>query len=217
MPTLDDWQIGRTIPAMKRRPSRDSARRVGLVGIALVLALLASNAQVGNAIGAAACLEWAEYELISCAGPPETWIMIVTGGLAVGLALLLGFLLGGSTVRVGHRISDGLALTGALLAFAFGVYLLVVGPETTILVPDGVTTTTRSPSLAGLVPLGIGVVAVWAVASRRTRNLWLAAGLAITASVLFLFSISLQLAAIAAILVLAAAAGTMTSRDIREH
>lgn len=94
MPTLDDWQIGRTIPAMKRRPFRDSARRVGLVGTAFVLALLASTAQVGNAVGAAACLERAKHELISCAAPPEVWVMIVTGGLAVGLVLLLGSLLG---------------------------------------------------------------------------------------------------------------------------
>ena len=52
----------------------------------------------------------------------------------------------------GQRVSDGLALAGVLLAFGFGAYLLIVGPETTFLTLDGAATTTRSPTLAGLIP-----------------------------------------------------------------
>jgi hypothetical protein len=117
----------------------------------------------------------------------------------------------------GERVSNGFALVGALLAFAFGAYLLLVGPETTFVTPEGLRTSTSSPTLAGLVPLGIGIVAMWAVATRRASRFWLAAGLAITAAVLFLFTISLQLAVIATCLVVAALARTMASRDIRER
>jgi hypothetical protein len=120
-------------------------------------------------------------------------------------------------VSIGQRISNGLALAGALLAFGFGAYLLIVGPDSTFVIPDGPSTTIRSPSLAGLVPLGIGIVAVWAVVMRRTRGFWLAAALAIVAAALFLFSISLQLAAIAAFLLLAAVVRTMAARDIRHR
>lgn len=84
----------------------------------------------------------------------------------------------------GQRISNGLALAGAILAFGFGAYLLLVGPEMTFVTPEGPTTVTRSPTLAGLIPLGIGVVAMWAVAKRRTSGFWLAAALAITAAAL---------------------------------
>jgi hypothetical protein len=120
-------------------------------------------------------------------------------------------------MSIRERVSNGLALVGALLAFAFGAYLLLVGPEMTFVTPQGLKTVTSSPTSAGLVPLGIGVVAIWAVATRRTSRFWLAAALAIASAVLFLFSISLQLAAIAALLVVAALARTMTSRDIRER
>lgn len=118
-------------------------------------------------------------------------------------------------MSIGNRVSNGLALAGALLAFAFGAYLLIVGPDEIFVTPEGTSTLTTSPTLAGLVPLGIGGAAVWAVRTRRTRSFWLAAGLATAAAVMFLFSISLQLAAIASFLVLAAAVRTVTSRDIR--
>ena len=93
MQSLDDPEIGRTMPDMERPRFRTPTIRRVLVGVALGLALLASTARVGNAIGAAACQERARYELVSCAAAPEAWLLIVTGGLAVGLAILLGFLL----------------------------------------------------------------------------------------------------------------------------
>ena len=115
-------------------------------------------------------------------------------------------------MNAGQRLSDGLTVAGALLAFAFGAYLLIVGPELTTVTPEGFTMTARSPSPAGLVPLAIGILAVWAMSTRRARSSWLAAGVAIAAAVMFLFSISVQLAAIAAVLVLAAAIRTIASR-----
>lgn len=124
---------------------------------------------------------------------------------------------GARYVSAGQHISNGLAVAGALLAFAFGAYLLIVGPESMVLTPDGASATSRSTTLAGLIPFGIGVAAVWAVARGRTRGFWLAAGLAIAAALLFLFSFSLQLGAIAALLALAATLRTAASRDIPER
>ena len=121
------------------------------------------------------------------------------------------------SVSLGQRITNGLALAGAVLAFAFGAYLLIVGPENVVLTPDGASATSRSATLAGLIPLGIGITAVWAVTRRRTSGFWLAAGLAISAAVIFVFSFSLQLGAIAALLALAATVSTATTRDIRER
>jgi hypothetical protein len=120
-------------------------------------------------------------------------------------------------VTTGIRISTGLALAGTLLAFGFAAYLLVLGPESTFLTPDGPTVTSRSPSLAGLVPLVIGVVALWAVAKRRARGYWIAAAVATGAAVLFLFSISLQLGTIAALLLIAAAGRTLGTRDVQRR
>jgi hypothetical protein len=120
-------------------------------------------------------------------------------------------------MSIGERVSNGFALIGALLALGFGTYLLLVGLDVTFVTPEGLRTVTSSPTLAGLVPLAIGVVALWAVATRRTNRFWLAAALAIACAVLFLFSISLQLAVIATLLVAAALARTVTSRDVRER
>jgi hypothetical protein len=120
-------------------------------------------------------------------------------------------------VSIGHRISNGLALAGALMGFAFGAYLLIVGRNEIFVSPEGTTTATTSPTPAGLVPFAIGAIAVWAVRTRRTSSFWLAAALATAAAVLFLFSISLQLAAIAALLVLAAAIRTVTTRDLQRR
>ncbi len=119
-------------------------------------------------------------------------------------------------MSIGQRISDGLALAGALLAFVFAAYLLLVGPESLFVLDDGPMTTTHSPTMGGLIPLGIGVVALWAVGRRRTSGYWVAAALAIAAAVLFLFSISLPLAAIALLLLLAAVVRTITARDIHQ-
>ena len=72
----------------------------------------------------------------------------------------------------------------------------------------------RSPTLAGLIPLGIGLLAFWAVVKRRPAGLWAAAGLAFAFSVVFLFSYSLQFAALAAIMLIAAVMRTAFARDI---
>jgi hypothetical protein len=120
-------------------------------------------------------------------------------------------------VNIGQRISDGLALAGALLAFGFGTYLILVGTETRITTENGPTMTTVSPTPAGLVPLAIGALAIWAVARGRTNGFWLAAALATVCSVVFLFSISLQLAAIAAFLLLAVVVRTIAARDIQRR
>src|SRR3954466_13018753 len=120
-------------------------------------------------------------------------------------------------MRVGQPISIGLALVGAVLALGFGAYLLLVGPETIFVMPDGPTATTRVPTLAGLIPVGIGLVALWGVASRRTIGYWVATVLAMAAAVLFLFSISGQLAVIAVVLLLAAVVRTVTTRDIQRR
>lgn len=79
---------------MKRLQFRNATVRVALVGIALGGVLLASTAQVGDAISAAVCSESAKYLLISCRAGPDLGLMIATGAMAVGLAILLGSLLG---------------------------------------------------------------------------------------------------------------------------
>ena len=111
-------------------------------------------------------------------------------------------------MSIEQRISDGLALAGAVLAFVLAAYLLIVGPELIMVTPGGPTTTIHSPTLAGLVPLGIGVVALWAVGTHLLRAHWMAAALAIVAALLVLFSIVLQLAGIPVLLLLAAVART---------
>ncbi|MGH9886089.1 MAG: hypothetical protein ACREBE_11205 [bacterium] len=120
-------------------------------------------------------------------------------------------------MNLGKRIGNGLAVVGAVLAFVFAAYLLLVGPESMFVLDGGPIMTTHSPTPAGLIPLGIGVAALWAVATGRTSGFWVAAALAIAAAVLFLFSISLQLAAIAVLLLLAAVIRTITARDIHQR
>jgi len=117
-------------------------------------------------------------------------------------------------MSLGQRISDGLALVGALLGFGFGAFLLLVGTESLYVLDGGPLITTHSPTPAGLIPVGIGVVALWAVARHRTRGYWVAASLATAAAVLFLFSISLPLAVTALLLLLAAVVRTVATRDI---
>jgi hypothetical protein len=120
-------------------------------------------------------------------------------------------------VNVWYRISEIVALGSASLAIAYGLYLLVIGPSGSFMTPDGVAGTLRLPTLAGVVPLAIGLVAAWAVVSRRTRGLWAAAALAGLGAVVFLFSMALQLAAIAALLVVAALLRTAARRDMSER
>jgi ribose/xylose/arabinose/galactoside ABC-type transport system permease subunit len=61
-----------------------------LLAVALALCLWVIRSQVDLAIGAAACLERANFFLISCVAPPPDWQLILSTALAVGLAILLG-------------------------------------------------------------------------------------------------------------------------------
>jgi hypothetical protein len=114
----------------------------------------------------------------------------------------------------GRRLSDLLALAASLLAVAYGAYLLVVGRETNFMTPEGAVGTASEPSLAGLIPLGIGLLALWAAVKHRTIGLWAAAGLAAAFALLFLFSLALQFALLAAVLLVAAAVSTAFTRDV---
>jgi hypothetical protein len=105
------------------------------------------------------------------------------------------------------------AFLGAFLAIGFGAYLLLVGRDITWLTPDGQAGVIREPSLAGVIPISIGAIALWGVLRRRLTGLWLAAGLAVASSVAFLFSLSLQFAALAAVLFVAATMSTLFTRS----
>lgn len=118
-------------------------------------------------------------------------------------------------VITGRRLGDLLALGVSLLAMGYGAYLLVIGREVSFMTPEGVVGTFRSPSLAGLIPLGIGLLAFWAAVRHRTAGLWAAAGLAAVFAVLFLFSLSVQFAVLTALLLVAAAVSTVASRGIQ--
>ncbi len=61
-----------------------------LLAVALVLDLLVIRSQVDLAIGAAACLERANFESVSCVAPPSDVLMILLAVLAMGVAILLG-------------------------------------------------------------------------------------------------------------------------------
>lgn len=78
-----------------------------MVAVVLGFVLLAFAFQIERAIGAAACLERAQYELILCAASPEAWSMLFTGGLAVALAIHLGALLGILRRRTSHGVDGG--------------------------------------------------------------------------------------------------------------
>ena len=120
-------------------------------------------------------------------------------------------------MSLGRRLSDLVALGAAFLAVAYGAYLLVIGPNSPYLTEEGATGTMQSPTFPGSIPLGIGLLAVWAVVNRRTGGLWGAAGLALVFSVVFLFSFSLQLAVLAALLLRAAVMRTAPTRDLAER
>lgn len=77
--------------------------------------------------------------------------------------------------------------------------------------PEGAAGTSRSPTLAGLIPLVVGLVAGWAAITRRSNGLRVAAG-AFASSMLFLFSLSLQFALLAAHLLIAAALSSLSTR-----
>jgi hypothetical protein len=120
-------------------------------------------------------------------------------------------------VSFGRRLSDFLALGGSFLSVAYGAYLLAIGPEASFMTPEGGVGTLRSPSLAGLIPAGIGLLAFWAAVKRRPIGLWSAAALAAASSLVFLFSFALQLVVLAAFLLVAAALSTVSTRDIRRR
>ena len=61
-----------------------------LIAVALMLTLWIIQAMVQRAIGDAACVERARYELVSCVGPPPEWQWILFTATAIGLAVLLG-------------------------------------------------------------------------------------------------------------------------------
>jgi hypothetical protein len=72
---------------------RNRVRRSGLtvmLAVALALTLWAIRGQVELAIGAAACLERAKYELILCVAPPLDGELFLGAAVAVWLAILLG-------------------------------------------------------------------------------------------------------------------------------
>ena len=111
-------------------------------------------------------------------------------------------------VKVGLTAARAAAFLGAFLALAFGADLLLIGRDIPWLTPEGQAGVFREPTLAGVIPIAIGVIAFWG-ALRRRRGLWIAAGLAVACAVLFLFSLSLQFAALAAVLLVAAAMSTL--------
>jgi hypothetical protein len=114
-------------------------------------------------------------------------------------------------------MSDVLALGAACLAVVYGAYLLVIGPNSPYLTPQGAAGTVSSPTFAGSIPLGIGLLAIWAVVNGRTRGLWAAGALALAFSLVFLFSFSLQFAVLAALLLLAGAMRTASTGPVPRH
>ena len=74
--------------------------RAGFVGCALLLVLLVLHDQGSAALASAACLERANFELISCLGPPSGWLIAGLEAIALALAMLLGALLAAPHRRV---------------------------------------------------------------------------------------------------------------------
>ena len=75
-------------------------RRAWLVGAALLLDLLVLREQVTVAIGSAACLERANFELILCVAPPAEWQIALSGALALALSITVGALLASTRRRI---------------------------------------------------------------------------------------------------------------------
>ena len=74
--------------------------RAGLVGWALLFDLLVLRDQITVSIGSAACLERANFELISCVAPPAEWQIALSGVLALALSITLGALLASTRRRI---------------------------------------------------------------------------------------------------------------------
>ena len=62
---------------------------VGLLGSVVLLGVL-----VDRAVGSAACIERAKYELILCLAPPDALTWIVLGAIALAFAVGLGMAVG---------------------------------------------------------------------------------------------------------------------------
>ena len=79
---------------MAGRGPRNVIGRLGIRGwvaaVALVADLLVIRAQIETAMGSAACMERAKYEMILCVSPPDLWQMLAALTIAIGLAILVG-------------------------------------------------------------------------------------------------------------------------------
>ncbi len=73
--------------------------RAWLVGGALLLDVVLLREQIMASIRGAACLERANFELISCAAPPGEWQIALSGALALALSITLGALLASTRRR----------------------------------------------------------------------------------------------------------------------
>lgn len=86
------------------------------------------------------------------------------------------------------RPADIPALAVAAVIAAYGLYLLIVGPEVTFFTPDGPGTTFRQPTFAGLLPVLAGLLVWLGIARQSAAITWIGGVLAGLFSVLFLFS-----------------------------
>lgn len=101
-------------------------------------------------------------------------------------------------------ISAAVALAIGTALVIYGAYLLVLGPEWTVVLPDGPSTVTRDPSAVGVVPLVAGVVLAWGILRGSGRMTWLGTALALAFAVLFVFSMGGVLLPVVALLLVAA-------------
>ena len=74
---------------VKERPTT-SRLPAPLIAVALALTVWILQAMVERAIGNAACVERATFELVSCLGAPPDWQWVLFTATAIGLAVLLG-------------------------------------------------------------------------------------------------------------------------------
>ncbi len=114
-------------------------------------------------------------------------------------------------LRIGTRVVATLVAGSVVLV---GAYLLLVGPDTTIVTPapGSVTSIVRNPSLAGLVPLVAGISGIYGASAMQARFVWLGAFVMLGAAVLFLFSLSAIFFPLGVLLLSCAVAMTLVSR-----
>lgn len=77
-------------------------RAIALSAVGLLGSVLLLGGLVDRAVGSAACIERAKYELISCLGPPDVLTWTVIAAVALTFAVALGMAVG----RPGSRIAD---------------------------------------------------------------------------------------------------------------